>query len=86
MRTVDVWKRLEKGRAVRYRCFQDLTNGRFCVQSADFFQEPVCNEWIMQLEKQSIELLIEDDPFTRAGSFASLEEAIAAHERDFASE
>jgi len=86
MRAIDVWKRLEKGRAVRYRCFENLANGRFSVQSADFFQKPVTAEKLRQSDQQFVELLLEDDPFKRAGSFPSLEEALAAHEQKFASD
>jgi len=38
---IDIWKRLDHTTAVRYRCFQRLTDGQFCVQSADYYYLPI---------------------------------------------
>jgi hypothetical protein len=82
-RAVDVWRRLGDGRVVRFRCFQTMPDGRFCVQSADFFEAPVSRERLLQLEQQYVELLLEAAPDDRAETHESLEAAIRAHEEDF---
>jgi hypothetical protein len=84
--SVDVWKRISKTRAVRYRCFRDLSSGRFSVQSADFYGIPLDPKQAADLEKQYVELFAEQDPDERAGSFDSLEAAVEAHDKDFVSE
>jgi hypothetical protein len=83
LRGFDIWKRKGVNGVVRYRCFEDESTGRFCVQSADFYQSPSTADYISQLERQFIELLIEQSPFTRSGSFASIEEAITDHDKSF---
>jgi hypothetical protein len=83
---LDVWKRISKDRAVRYRCFKETSSGRFSVQSADFYKVPINPEQFASLEKQYVELLAEQDPGERAGSFDSLKAAIEAHSKDFRSE
>jgi hypothetical protein len=83
VRAFDVWKRGDENSLVRYRCFEDMRTGQFCVQSADFYQSPVTEERISQLEKQFIELILEEHPFSRSGSFGTIEEAIADHEASF---
>lgn len=52
LRSFDVWKRIESMRLVRYRCFEDTSTGKFCVQSADFFDAPIRPEQLMHSEKQ----------------------------------
>jgi hypothetical protein len=83
--SVDVWKRISKTRAVRYRCFRELSSGRFSVQSADFYNLPLDPKQAANLEKQYMELFAEQDPDERAGNFDSLEAAIEAHDKDFGS-
>lgn len=68
---------------MRFRCFEDLNGSRFCVQSSDVYRSPLKDNPIGDLERQHIELLIEEDPFIRSGSFVSLEEAIRDHELSF---
>jgi len=80
IRAFDVWKRKGVGVAVRFRCFENRTTGQFCVQSADFYQSPITVSRISELDKQFVELLLEESPFTRSGSFATVEEAISNHE------
>jgi hypothetical protein len=82
-RAFDVWKRKGSDEVIRYRCFENLSTGMFCVQSADFYQSPVSVDRISQLEKQLIELLLEQSPIKRSGSFATIEEAIADHDKSF---
>ena len=79
----DVWKRKDAETLVRYRCFEHLRTAQFCVQNADFYRTPVIDEYLRQLEKQYVELLLEEDPFSRSGSFSSVEEAIEDHDASF---
>jgi hypothetical protein len=78
-RAFDVWKREGTQTIVRYRCFENLGTGGFCVQSADFYRSPVTEERMNELQGQYIELLLQESPFKRAGSFATVEEAIRDH-------
>jgi hypothetical protein len=75
-RAIDVWRRRQNG-AVRYRCFEVLPSGRFCVQSADFFNFPVDKQRSDFSDRQFQELLIEQSPDERTATFSTLEEAIA---------
>jgi hypothetical protein len=83
IKSIDVWKRKDGGVLVRYRCFEDLETTQFCVQNADFYRVPVTEEYVNQLEKQFVELLLEEDPFSRSGSFSSLEDAIEDNDANF---
>src|SRR5947209_19847065 len=78
----DIWKRISKTRAVRYRCFRELSSGRFSVQIADFYGVPLDPKQAADLEKQYVELFAEQDPEERAGSFDSFEAAIETHNKD----
>lgn len=78
-RAIDVWER-EPGRLARYRCFESLNTGMFCVQSVDFYHDEKSRP---ELESQFIELLSEQDPFERAGGYSTLQEAIRAHKAEF---
>ena len=78
-----VWKRIDDGAAVRYRCLRSLATNKYLVQSADFYRLPLDHQQISTFEAQFVELLCESDPAERAGEFDSLEEAIDAHERGF---
>lgn len=80
---IDVWKRVSKKELVRYRCFKNLTTNQYSLQSADFYRIPLDLGQVGNLEKQFVELLAEQLPEERAESFESVEEAIAAHEREF---
>jgi len=82
-RVFDIWKRKSAEEVVRYRCFENSSTGRFCVQSADFYQSPISVDRVLQLEAQFIELLLEESPFERSGSFATVDEAIANHDKLF---
>jgi hypothetical protein len=83
LKSIDIWKKLPGDRLVRYRCFEFLGEGGYCVQSADFFTLPVDDAQLRFSEKQFLELLIEEDPRTRCAIYPTLEQAIQAHERDF---
>jgi hypothetical protein len=82
-KAIDVWSRKEEGRVVRYRCFQLLPDGGFSVQSADYYNAPLQDARTVQLEKQFLELLLEEASEVRSPSFPSLIEAINAFDRDF---
>ena len=80
---ISVWKTIDSTSAVKYICFQNLENKKYCVQSADFFHAPVDEKQLFQSEKQIAELFIEIPLIERCEWFPSLEAAIAAHELDF---
>ena len=81
-RTIDVWRR-RAGVAIRYRCFEVLASGAFCVQSVDSYRISSTVEQVRFLERQFIELLIEQAPDERSATFSTIEEAIADHDREF---
>jgi hypothetical protein len=81
-RAIDVWKKNDGG-LIRYRCFQILESGKYCVQSADFYYLPIEGEQLKQNEQQFFELLMEFPPDERGGAFDSLEEAIRAPDKEF---
>lgn len=83
LKSIDVWQRVGDGRLVRYRCFEVLSTGRFCVQSCDFYGEKVSPEYIAELEANFLELLAEEEPDSRSPTFPTLEEAIANHRNEF---
>jgi hypothetical protein len=68
---------------VRYRCFEVLALGRFCVQSADFLSLPVETSRLELLERQYLELLGEAAPDEREQTHESLGAAIQMHQRAF---
>jgi len=80
---IDVWKRLSQKELVRYRCFKNLSSHRYSVQSADFYQIPLDPKQAADQERQHLELLAEQPPDERAGSYVTLAKAIEAHDRDF---
>lgn len=80
---IDVWKHTGPGEACRYRCFRVLQSNTYCVQSRDFVRLPLNSKRLAELDLQLYELFLEQPPDERSGTFASLEGAIAAHDRDF---
>lgn len=82
-RAVDAWKRLGDGGLVRYRCFEVLPGGGFCVQSADFYPPDADEATVRSFDRQYLELLAEQEPDVRSGTYDTLEEAIRRHEQDF---
>jgi hypothetical protein len=82
-KAIDVWKRVNKTTAIRYRCFESLNSGHFCVQSADFYRIPLDADQVRSLSSQFVELLVEQDPVERSGEYATVAEAIAAHDEEF---
>ena len=82
-RVIDVWKRSGENSAIRYRCFESLTSKRYCVQSADFYRLPLDQKQVSSLDAQFVELFVEQDPSARNAEYPTLEEAIAAHDKEF---
>jgi hypothetical protein len=82
-RSFDIWAYEQEGTVVRYRCFEILETGRFCVQSKDFYRQPVVASVTTQLDLQFLELLLEEHPDVRSGTFDSVGAAIWAHEESF---
>ena len=82
-KSFDVWKRINENEAICYRCFQVVDENVFCVQSADFYRIPIDKKQIRQLEKQYIELFIEEAPDIRDKVYPTLEEAIKANDCSF---
>jgi len=82
-RAIDVWKRVDESTAVRYRCLESLKSKSFVVQSADFYRLPIDGKQSASLDRQFLELLIEVEPADRDAEYATLEEAIAAHDQKF---
>ena len=82
-KAIDVWKRISDSEAVCYRCFQRLRTGKYFVQSADFYRLPENPIQSSHLERQRIELFIQQAPDERTGAYDTLEAAIEAHEAEF---
>jgi hypothetical protein len=82
---LSIWKRIDGKTAIHFRCFEDIASHLFCVQSADFYTLPETVNARAGFDRQFVELFIEDEPIERGEWFATVEEAIAAHERVFVS-
>lgn len=80
---MNVFRRLESGEVVVYRCFKKLPDQGYVVQSADRVRVPVQEHIVRQHEAQFWELLIEEAPEVRGGLFPTVEEAIAQFDRSF---
>jgi hypothetical protein len=78
-----VWKRIDDTRIVRFRCFEEMETHLFCVQNADFYTMPLKADVIANSERLFLELLAETEPMDRCTWFATVEEAVAAHEESF---
>ena len=82
-KAIDVWKRISASKAVRYRCFQSLQTGKYSVQSADFYSLPENPSQSALLERQHLELFIEQAPDERTRAHETLNAAIETHEAEF---
>lgn len=82
-KAIDVWVSIDKESVARYRCFELLGRGGFCVQSKDIYRLPVDQTQIQNLEKQFVELFCEEKPDVRSGLFPTLEAAIKDFDEDF---
>jgi len=81
--SIDVWKRVDEHRLVRYRCFKVICDSSFCVQSSDIYHIPMENNQLEQHQRQFTELLLEEAPDARSETYSSLEDAIANHDSEF---
>lgn len=79
----DVWSKVSGGRIVCFRCFKNLSSGKYSVQSADFYQVPIDLSAVANSEKQYLELFAEEMPDVRSEAFDTLQAAIKAHIREF---
>ncbi|TYL93903.1 hypothetical protein FXB40_18825 [Bradyrhizobium rifense] len=82
-RELSIWKRIDAERAVHFRCFEDVASHLFCVQSADFYALPVTVNARLEFDRQFVELFIEVEPMERSRWFATVDQAITAHEEEF---
>lgn len=80
---IDVWTRIQANQVAVYRCFEVLPGGGYCVQNKDFFHFPLREADMKALERNFLDLLVEQDPRERSEAFPTLEEAIEQHEREF---
>jgi hypothetical protein len=80
---IDVWKRVDENSAVRYRCFPITAVKAFLCPEWDFYRLPVNEQQSVNLARQFVELFLQEDPAERDGEYATLEEAIAAHDEAF---
>ena len=80
---VKVWKRLDDGRLVLYRCIQHVGGGLYAVQSADFFSAAAGGQALAESDARFIELLRDTSALERCSWHDDLESAVAAHDRDF---
>ena len=81
LKSIDVWERTDS-QIIRYRCFELIPLGGFCVQSADFYSAKTDPQKSF-LDQQFLELLTDQNPMERNKVFPSLEEAIEAHKQEF---
>jgi len=82
----DIWRRVADGTVARYRCFQVLPKGGYCVQSKDVYDARATPGLAAQHERQFIELFGEEAPDSRTRVYETLDEAIREHDREFAGE
>lgn len=55
-RQIDIWKNIDNTCAIRFRCFENLENKTYCVQSADYFYLPIDEKQLHNFDKQFVEL------------------------------
>lgn len=77
-----VWRKLTDKQALRHCCFENLTTGRFFVQSADFFHLPYDQKMDEQHSAQFIELFLEVDDAERT-QHQTLKRAISEFNQGF---
>ena len=81
-REISVWERSGSS-LIRFRCFEILPTGGYCVQSCDRYSRGRPPQQEAVLERQFIELLLDEAPDERSEVFPTLESAIANHKREF---
>jgi hypothetical protein len=80
---INICRRVSTKEAVVYRCFEVLPDKGFVVQSADRIWLPFETGYTHQHERQLWELFCETAPEERSQVYPSLEEAIAAFDKEF---
>lgn len=79
----DVYRRLEDGGVIVYRCLELIPGGGFVVQSADRVVASPDERELASHERRFQELLSEVAPEQRAEPQPSIEEAIRAFDASF---
>jgi hypothetical protein len=83
-REIAIWKQLDRKRAVKFNCLENLRTGEFAVLHADFHYLPAKAGAVEYFHKQFIERFIEMDLNEGITAwFTSIEEAISHHEAEF---
>lgn len=80
---IDVWERGTDGALIRYRCFRELPDGGYWVQSADHYHPGMPAAEADTLDRQFRELLAEGGPVERGGAAPTLAEAVRQFRRRF---
>jgi len=86
-KSFSIWDRSEDG-LYRYRMLENLDTGKYIAQMRDFFgkKPSISQDWLTNLEKYFVELLVERSPEDRSGAFDTIQQAILAfdnyHGRD----
>ena len=83
LQAIDVWRRLDTGALVRYRCFLVLPNRGYFVQSADFYypDKPNDDKKDKFLQNEFIDHLASRAELPDL--YDNLEDAISKHDSDF---
>ncbi len=80
---IEVWTRYDDGRVIIYRCLQNLGSQKYMVDRAEIVPTPVLRETLLEIAADQLEHFIEGAPEDRLSQFASLDEAIEAHDLEF---
>jgi hypothetical protein len=81
-RAFSVWDRSEEG-LYRYRMFENLRTGKYCVLMRDYFgkNSSIPKDLLFNLEKYFVELLIEMAPEDRNGAYETTWQAIEGFDK-----
>jgi hypothetical protein len=82
-RRIEIWERLSEAQVACYQCLEVIAPGKFCVQSRDFFTQPLEQAAHLSFLDQFVTLLSEESPEIRTPLCDSLEAAIQAHNSYF---
>ena len=82
-RDVEVWSRYDEDRVIIYRCLQNLSSQKYMVDRAEVVPTPVSKVTVLEIASDQLENFTEEIPENRLGQFASLDEAIEAHDLEF---
>jgi hypothetical protein len=82
-----IWDRSDEG-LYRYRVLENLVTGQYSVLMRDSFggRSSIPKDWLPNLDKYFVELLIEMAPEERGGAFDTIQDAIRAFDEDFRSD